>query len=79
MTVSERLCRLAPSTLRSGDSLRELGGDVAEVASSDAQFSDVKELEAVKDSVLMSRTKAGILILVGKAAMVVKRKDVKGR
>lgn len=39
VTVSERACRPAPSGLRSGDSPRELGGEVAGVISSDAQLS----------------------------------------
>lgn len=63
--VSDRVCRFLPSTLRSGDSPRELGGDVAGVVSSDAQFSEAEQLEAVNDSMLMSRTRVGISMSVG--------------
>lgn len=70
MIVSERLCRLIPSDLGSGDSPRELGGDVAGVASSDAQLSEVEQLDAAKDFVLTSRIKEAISIAAGKAAIM---------
>lgn len=74
--VAERVCRFPPSPLRSGDSPRELGGDVAGVASSDAQFSDAEQIEVVNDTVLMSRTSAGRSISVGRPAiMQVKRRS----
>lgn len=60
VTVADRACRLTPSDLRSGDSPRELGGEVVGVVSSDVQLSNVEQLEAVKDSELTSRTSGRI-------------------
>lgn len=67
--VSERVCRVASSHFRSGDSPRELGGDVAGV-SSNVHCSDSQQLDAVKDSVLISRIKTGMPMVLGKAAMM---------
>lgn len=68
--VSERECRWAAapsscSSLRSGDSPRELGGDVAGVASPEPQDS-TREVDIVvmRESVLASRTKGGIMCIV---------------
>lgn len=71
VTVSERACR-PPSSLAwgSGDSPRELGGDVAGVISSDAQFSEAEYVEVARESVLMSRTSLGMLIVVGDVAIL---------
>lgn len=57
--VSDRECRC--SVLRSGDSPRELGGEVSGVASPDPQESTkADDIVVIKESVLMSRTKGGI-------------------
>lgn len=76
--VAERVCRFPPSPLRSGDSPRELGGDVAGVTSSEAQFSDAEQLEAVNDAMLMSRTRAGMSISVRAAAMMKRQSRTSG-
>lgn len=68
--VLDRAWRLAPPGLGAGDSPRELGGEVAGVASSDSHLSSV----VASESVLTSRTKGGMCMWVGYVVAMVTAK-----
>lgn len=73
VVASDRVCRATPSTcsgLRSGDSPRELGGDVTGVASPDPQTSKDEDRLVTSESGLTPRSRAGMVIAAGIVAMM---------
>lgn len=73
VAASDRLWRGTSSSwssLRSGDSPRELGGDVTGVASPDPQTSEDGDLVVTSESRLISRKRAGMVIASGIVAIM---------